>query len=243
MVDYLAPPTLRLLGKRATGGVFPASGDDIKNLNTTNLPDRALVWVGSTLMVLDKDDNTSAEQLSGSEPIVIVPNSGPGRWKAISGEGISDLNFQIHASAFDQTIVVTGADEWSIMPSLTWVPLSGRAGLFNEDANGRITYNGPSQDFWVGARVSVSNATGANAAQIELANDLNGALVGTTGAVAQAAVASTGADQQIYELYAEYVRTLTPGDVIGMVFRSDNGDDFTLVRGVLTLKPHGIKLN
>lgn len=237
MVDYLAPPELRLLGRRATAGAAPASGDDLKNVITNEVPHESLVWADRTLLYLDRNDNASLESLAGSEPICIVPNSGPGRWKACAGRGMSQLNYELTASSIVAVIVVTGANEWSIMPDATWIPSSGRTPCFQADANGRVTYNGPDTTFNMKGLVSVSNSTGANSTGIELGFSVDGANIGGTGDQINSARQVTAADQLTRELVFEDYVFLAQGSVIGMMFRSTNGDDFVLERAKFMFRP------
>lgn len=234
--DFLSSPALRLLGRYATGGLNPASGDDLMNLNTSKLPHRALAWAQDTLMQFDREDSTSVAANFGAsgEPLVVVPNQGPGRWLALFGDAVDSLSVEQQAGIFTETIVVTGADEWSVMPAAAWA-FTGDAPIWVDDAAGVITYNGPLARYQVGMQLSVVNATAANTTDIGLVGSINGANIGLTTDLATEG-RTTATLQTPEQVVAQDQISLAPGDTFQPLFRSANGDDFTLLRAHLTFE-------
>lgn len=244
MSDRRAAIGLRLLAPFATGGADPASGDNLANWSTWNLPNHALVWAGDTLMQFDRNDNSSAEVVAGVDnvPIVIVPANGPGRWKALAGEGFERLGFNLNATNFTQTIVTTGANEWSVLPAASYVlsefsapALTGLWAL--TQAGALLTYSGPRQRFHVTQRLTVTNDTGANSTIIQLALSQNPADIGTTDDLTEAGSVDNEASQLQKQLVHDDIVRIDPGGTIQPIFRAANGNDFVLVRYHLSMTP------
>lgn len=241
MTDRLASVDLRLLARRATGGTLPASGDDLKNLVTDNLPNFSLCWASRTLMYLDRDDDTSPESVFSSgvyigEPVCLVPNSGPGRWHAVAGDGVLGLAVTQLATPASGTIVTSGADEWSIMPDAGWT-LTGALPLWEQTSLGVITYHGPDRNFFLSSLFSVADSSGANTTEVGLYWTLNGAGIGaTTNFSGEGRTnATTGGLTQV--VFQTRIIALSDGDTLQALFRSANGDDFAISRAHTSILP------
>lgn len=233
MSSRLAATALRLLAPRATGGVNTASGDDIANLVTTPLPPHTMVWAGDTLLQLDKSDATTPALQAGTEPVIVVPNIGGGRWKAVGGAAIAAASQMTTMTAVAQTIVTTGAAEWSVLPVA-----AAFAGFANRWFNvgtgdGVLTYSGPAARFLVAVNLSVIN-TAANLTQTRTVWSINGGFIGATTDVSFSGI--QGIDNTtVQQVTTTGIADLNPGDTIQPLFRSDNGDDFSLVKGEMSL--------
>lgn len=232
----LAATALRLLAPRSTGGVNTASGDDIANLVTTPLPNHTLVWAAGTLLELDRDDSTSSALIADSQPIVVVPNIGPGRWKAIAGAGMLGASNFTRATQLAQALPVSGAGEWSIMPAAS-VFQSLQNSWWNSGGQGSVsgvmTWNGPPARFLVNVSLSVINSQ-SNLTQTRAAYSLNGAFIGLTTALNFAGIQGIS-DSTTQQVFGMGTAELDTGDTIQPIFTSDNGDAFVLQRGQMTL--------
>lgn len=241
--DYRSDPSLRLLGRYATGGVDPASGDDLQNYETSKLPNYALAWAAGTLLRFDRDDNTTASALVGTEPVTVKPNSGPGCWKAVSGAAFVAMGVAAVAQLDNVDIVVTGANEWSALPNSGWTaltPTSVQSPLWALDNTGTFTYTGPPARFLVDTTLTVLNATGANTQPIGIYTSIDGlGLGGTADFTSEARTTATLQLEQQISL-STIVQLSPPSDTLQTLFRSVNGDDYTLIRGLMRITPLSI---
>lgn len=228
----LAATALRLLAPRATGGVNTASGDDIANLVTTPLPEHTMVWAGGTLLQLDKDDATTPALQVGNEPVVVIPNSGGGRWKAIGGDALAAASQMTVATVLNQTIVTSGANEWSIMPVAAAFAGSASRWFSAGNGSGVITYNGPNGRFLVTVNLSVVNSQ-ANLTQCGAVWSINGGFIGATTTVGFSGTQNID-NAGVQQVTAMGIADLANGNTLQPLFRSANGDDFVLATGSMS---------
>lgn len=239
MQDFRSSPALRLLGRYSTAGVDTASGDDLANLDTTNLPDNALAWGADTLFALNRDSTQTPVSYSNGDGLIVAPISGPGRWIAVMGRGIDRLGVELTAGNFVTDVVVSAPNTWSALADHNWL-FTGLDPVWTVTANGVITYNGPPIDFDILFAGTFVNAIGTGQTVIAAYPSVNGALLGTTtDQVNESRVASVleGAIHGETQLVNIEQRQLSPGDTLQTLFRSVNGDNFTLVRAKLMLTP------
>lgn len=241
MSDRLAAVALRLLAPRTTGGVDTADGDDLANLDTTNLPDHSLCWAADTLFELDRSSAAAASNYTDGQALVVVPNSGPGAWLAKFGEGLERLSFNFDATQFNGIILSTGADEWTAYPSisvdLTGSPTIADVWTFTTPSSAILTYNGPTKKFSFRHYICTDNDTGANADGIELGLSVNGANIGTTTTLTSVGSISNGADQLTRQINHEAIFALGSGATVQPMFRSVNGDDYVIRRWHMSVQP------
>lgn len=177
---------LRFIIVSALTGV---DGDSLDQLNTSELPDGALVSViaGGGLYRLNK--TSVATTLS---PGVIAAGSGPGAYVYVSG---ADTNpFAVSANG---TAALAAAAAFAEVGS-TWIACPSGAGFYASGVasslftlnttSGILTYAGPPKEFAV--NVSATVAASVAGQSVELHPSVNGALIGTTTFAGAAGVAN-----------------------------------------------------
>jgi len=240
MTDLLAAVAYRLLAPRATGGTIPGSGDDLKNVVTTDLPNHAMCWAAiNTLLQLDKNNNASAELiLPSGEPVIIVPNSGPGRWVAIAGRGATGFSQEMY-STVSGTPTGQGVATWVQLGNLTWnavyLPASS---LWVASNIGVLTYSGPPGRFQASANITVIQ-TVDQAAEVDFYIDKNSAFIGSTTTLEEASKSGTSPSAQAIstQISTSVLRDMVSGDTLQMTFRVLNGDDHAVIRAAITIVP------
>lgn len=249
MSDRLAAVALRLLAPRATAGANVVDGDDLANLNPTNLPDHAMCWVregNGTLYQLDRDASGATIAYADGLAFQVDPNEGPGLWLPVEGEAIERLNWYTDINVDALGVLVTGANTWSVFNAGITTGIQGSpdiAPLFTLGSNFLITYNGPPQLFEVEMYVNASNNTGANTTEAKLAiQDSDTLLLGTTNTPLGESIATMTAGTTVH-LYNKRLITLAD-DTFGTfpssllpIMRSTNGDNLAIEGGRLTVTP------
>ena len=233
--DYLSSPALRLLGRYSTAGVDLGSPDDLATLDTSNLPERALAWGGDTLFSLDRESSATPVSFSNGDGLVVAPQSGPGNWIAIAGRGYERLAIEVTAGNFVTAVTVTAANTWSALADHSWVS-TALDPVWSISATGVVTYNGPPIPFNVDFTGTFSNAIGANDNVISVYPSLNANLLGTTTNSLNEGRNFAAAQNETQLSYIEQTQ-LNTGDTFQTLFRSVNGDNYTLVRAKLRLTP------
>ena len=249
MTDRLAATALRLLAPRATAGSDPVDGDDLANLNTTNLPNHSMCWVNEgagSLYQLDRDAVGDTFNYADGLAFQVDPNEGPGLWLPMQGEVLDRLSFYVDLVPTALGVVVTGADIWSLFNVGTTSAILGSpniAPLFTVTGNFLVTYNGPAQRFLVDLYVSVLNQTGANTTDAKLAiQDSDTIIFNTNTTPPGEAVASMTAGATV-ELHTRRLITLADNTLGTAPFsllplmRTLNGDDLTIVSGRMVVTP------
>lgn len=234
MTDRLAAVAYRILAPRATAGVNPASGDDLANLVTTDLPNHALCFGANTLLQLQRDDNSSAALvLPSGEPVIVVPNSGPGRWYAVSGAAMAAASQQMLSTVHTNPVVVGAPLEWAAMPtSAAFVGSAGR--WFSQgSAAGVLTYNGPPARFRASFGATFLNSI-ADTTQVRVALSIDGADIGTTNSL-DASLTDELAQGVFRPITLSTLVDLTQGQTIQPIATTDNGDDPTVHRAIFAL--------
>jgi len=235
----LAATALRLLAPRSTGGVNTASGDDIANLVTTPLPNHTLVWAAGTLLQLDRDDSTTAALLAGTEPVVVVPNIGPGRWKAVGGDAMAAASQQLVSSVHNQVVTVSAPGQWAAMPAAAAF-VGGAAGRwFSEgSAQGVLTYNGPSARFRASFAATFLNSI-ADTTQVRVALSIDGAFIGGAASIDES-LTDELAQGVFRPITLHTLVDLTQGQTIQPIATTDNADDPTVHRAIFNLDLVGV---
>lgn len=240
MTDILAAVAYRLLAPRATGGTNPGSGDDLKNVVTTDLPNHAMCWAAiNTLLQLDKNNNASAELiLPSGEPVIIVPNSGPGRWVAIAGRGATGFSQEMY-STVTATPAGQGVATWVQLGNLTWNTVYlATSSLWTASAIGVLTYLGPPRRFQASANITVLN-TVDDTANVEFYIDRNSSVIGLTTALDETGRSGTSPSTEVLptQISTSVLRDMVSGDTLQMTFRVTSGDDHSVMRAAITIVP------
>jgi hypothetical protein len=200
--------------------VTGVDGDSLDQLNSTELPDGALVQVvGGGLYRLDKLSTATASSAIG---VVVAPGAGPGNFIFVTGgdAALSSIEMAgtttLAASASFPVVI----NQWTVIPSATGSYTAPADTIFSRDtAAGTLTYNGPGGVYRLSCSITVVSATPAD--EVDLAID-QGALVGTTTFVSNAGVTSAPAAPGA-QLSTTILATLVTGTVIRPVVRNVTG--------------------
>ncbi len=224
---------LRLLIVAAVSGV---EGDSLNQLNSSELPDGAEVFVISTRSVyrLNKTSTVVANATT-----VIAPNGGPGRFVYESGAGGSNA-FLVNGTASLTGATAVTDDIWVNPPSGTNFYAQGSVSGFwsVSTTTGLCTYTGPNQVVKATAIITVASAVAAQA--LELAVTADQALVGTSTADYSAAVANvhpTTAGLAIQLVTQKFVTMIDAG-TLGIAIRDTSAsNNITVSRVSLLIEP------
>jgi hypothetical protein len=230
-MEYLAPPALRFLGTRATV-VSGDPGNSLAGINTANVMDGAMCYVqeNQTQYVLDKSSTLSPFTLSNT---IVAPFAGPGRWFALSG-ATSTASFtgmvQMQGDT-GQTLTIGTQDQWEALSTGSWTytnatpaNVGGTPFVFTAPSP-ELTYLGPNRLYklWAIASIGATEATPGNFEALEIAADVNNALVGgsTDPAWAQRGAIGDGPDVIVVE--SVRIVGLVSGDILNIAFRNHSG--------------------
>lgn len=228
MTDRLATGDFRLLAPRETAGSAPADGDDLANLDTTNLPNHVMCWAADTLYQLDKSMSGSTLIVDGVA-LSVAPNSGPGLWVPIAGEAAIPLTFVINQPTVGSG-ALTGSTTVIAYPNLNWV-IQGATSILplTLDNDGCVLTNtGPDRWFYLRAYVSYSADSTNNPGLGRLFLYQNG-LSGTQRAIQSAGYTDTTLSNLFVAMVATEAKVLlAEGDTIQPAVSNGNTDDFAV---------------
>lgn len=198
-------------------------GDSLDQLNTSKMPNGALVFVVSTggLFYLDK---TSTLTATGSGAVV-APGAGPGRFIYMSGLS-NPFGAQFTSTGGLTGVTAETQNTWIALPSGTNFYQSGPDGDFTlNTTTGVATYNGPSRRFHVTASVSIASAVVSQ--QMEVAISAGGAFIGTTTTLPSAGSASVPPTTVglAIQITSDLILSIGPGSTLQTIVRDDTASN------------------
>lgn len=212
-------------------------GDSLDQLNSSQLPDGALVWVVSAqaLYALNKTSTAAADSVIGA---VVAPLNSPGRFVYVSG-GHNALAAQFTSTGSISGTTAETQNTWVALPSGTNFYQSAPIGNFTlNTTTGVATYNGPSQRFLYTGVITVASAVAAQA--LEVALSLNGAFIGATTTILSAGAAGvppTTANLPVQITTSAFIG-MAAGNTIQLIARDDTAsNNITISRASLTAIP------
>jgi hypothetical protein len=225
-------------------------GNSLANVNTTNLPNAALCMVQDQGTLYRLDKTSTIDPVLPTDPGIIVPGSGPGRWFAMTGQE-AELAFAYEIGMNNASaVVVANPQNWTALGSTTaWTVEDSilTAGTLVATAfwstttpsAGVLTYNGPDAFIEAYASVVLANAEAANAQTYGLLISKNGAGLGDNDEFVREGqqAAATGNAQDPNQVTAFSRMFLTDGDTVQILIinRAVEGDDVAVSRAVLAV--------
>lgn len=249
MPDRQAAVGVRILGPFATARGFE-DPNSLQNLNTEKLPDDSLAMVADQGSLYRFDRASTLNPVLPSDPGIIVPASGPGRWLIFLGQELAlSFSYQIAQRNTDPVVVpnpqawsaLAGTTAWtvedavlnagSLVATAFWSTTTPSAGI--------LTYNGPDALIECYAEVALANAEAGNAQNYGLYISKNGTGLGTSDQFVRETQNSsgTGNEQDPHLVTALSRLFLVAGDTvqIAIINRAIDGDDVAVSRASLAV--------
>jgi len=229
MTDRNSDTALRLLAPRANL-LGTGDGDSLQNINTTYLPNGAFCWVNAnaTLYRLDKTSTAAS-----APDAVIVPASGPGRWRALSGNAVlSEARMSMFQPAALAVVIAT-INVWVALPAAgSYAPQTSASAFWSISATtGIATYSGPAMIYHFSAALNL--AAGETAAvTAEVALTVNGEDIATTNVRDLAERVAVSSTTSFEGLALANEIALVPTDTVQLIARNTSGAEDLIAAGI-----------
>jgi len=212
----------------------PASGDDLGNIVTSELPDGAQCFVieNRTLYRFRKFSSLAASGTS-----VIAPNAGGGRW--VKEGSVAGALAAFAAATDTNTTNASESGDW-LAPQTGNFALQAGAGAWTfNPASCILTHTGPGGNYLCDVRASVLPAEGeAVQVVVSLNDDVSGGAFGfAEGAERSEIGANFDGGQQSVIVSAERFVTLATGDNLRPKFTYSDGSDLDIDKLTLSAIP------